>query len=208
MKKRVLALLLCVSTAISMTGCGSKGESVEATEAVENTESTEEVPAVPLAQYDLKGSDYVTLCDYSAIPVTISGDYDVTDQDVLDYVEKIFTQGGPFYTADPDKTTVEEGDIVNVDYVGKLDGEAFSGGTAEDQNIDVSNNSSTSGSAYIDGFTDGLIGASVRWMMNLHRNSLVRIPWMECTSRYASIWSQAQRALIKMIFTPLWRIIC
>ena len=51
MKKRVLALLLCVSTAISMTGCGSKGESVEATEAVENTESTEEVPAVPLAQY-------------------------------------------------------------------------------------------------------------------------------------------------------------
>ena len=161
MKKRVLALLLCVSTAISMTGCGSKGESVEATEAVENTESTEEVPAVPLAQYDLKGSDYVTLCDYSAIPVTISGDYDVTDQDVLDYVEKIFTQGGPFYTADPDKTTVEEGDIVNVDYVGKLDGEAFSGGTAEDQNIDVSNNSSTSGSAYIDGFTDGLIGASV-----------------------------------------------
>lgn len=74
-----------------------QGESVEATEAVENTESTEEVPAVPLAQYDLKGSDYVTLCDYSAIPVTISGDYDVTDQDVLDYVEKIFTQGGPLY---------------------------------------------------------------------------------------------------------------
>ena len=86
----MLALLLCVSTAISMTGCGSKSESVEATEAVENTESTEELPAVPLAQYDLKGSDYVTLCDYSAIPVTISGDYDVTDQDVLDYVEKIF----------------------------------------------------------------------------------------------------------------------
>mgnify|MGYP002095610713 CR=1 FL=1 len=28
---------------------------------------------------------------------------------------------------------MEEGDIVNVDYVGKLDGEAFSGGTAEDQ---------------------------------------------------------------------------
>lgn len=161
MKKRILALLLCASTVISMTGCGSKGESAEATEAVENTESTEEAPAVPLAKYDLKGSDYVTLCDYSAIEVTISGDYEVTDQDVLDYVEKIFTQGGPFYTADPDKTTVEEGDIVNVDYVGKLDGEAFQGGTAENQNIDVSNNSSASGTSYIDGFTDGLLGASV-----------------------------------------------
>ena len=161
MKKRILALLLCASTVISMTGCGSKGESAEATEAVENTESTEEAPAVPLAKYDLKGSDYVTLCDYSAIEVTISGDYEVTDQDVLDYVEKIFTQGGPFYTEDPDKTTVEEGDIVNVDYVGKLDGEAFQGGTAENQNIDVSNNSSASGTGYIDGFTDGLLGASV-----------------------------------------------
>ena len=161
MKKRSLALLLCASTVISMTGCGSKGESAEATEAVENTESTEEAPAVPLAKYDLKGSDYVTLCDYSAIEVTISGDYEVTDQDVLDYVEKIFTQGGPFYTADPDKTTVEEGDIVNVDYVGKLDGEAFQGGTAENQNIDVSNNSSASGTSYIDGFTDGLLGATV-----------------------------------------------
>lgn len=161
MKKRILALLLCASTVISVTGCGSKGESAEATEAVENTESTEEAPAVPLAKYDLKGSDYVTLCDYSAIEVTISGDYEVTDQDVLDYVEKIFTQGGPFYTADPDKTTVEEDDIVNVDYVGKLDGEAFQGGTAENQNIDVSNNSSASGTSYIDGFTDGLLGASV-----------------------------------------------
>lgn len=161
MKKRILALLLCASTVISVTGCGSKGESAEATEAVENTESTEEAPAVPLAKYDLKGSDYVTLCDYSAIEVTISGDYEVTDQDVLDYVEKIFTQGGPFYTADQDKTTVEEGDIVNVDYVGKLDGEAFQGGTAENQNIDVSNNSSASGTSYIDGFTDGLLGASV-----------------------------------------------
>ena len=161
MKKRILALLLCASTVISMTGCGSKGESAEATEAVENTESTEEAPAVPLAKYDLKGSDYVTLCGYNTIEVTISGDYEVTDQDVLDYVEKIFTQGGPFYTADQDKTTVEEGDIVNVDYVGKLDGEAFQGGTAENQNIDVSNNSSASGTSYIDGFTDGLLGASV-----------------------------------------------
>ena len=99
----------------------------------------------------------MTLCDYSAIPVTISGDYDVTDQDVLDYVEKDFTQGGPFYTADPDKTTVEEGRYCKRRLCRKLDGEAFSGGTAEDQNIDVSNNSSASGSGFIDGFTDGLI---------------------------------------------------
>lgn len=162
MKKRVLALILCAATAFNLTACGSKGEAAEATEAVENTESTQDdAVAVNLAKYDLNGEDYVTLCDYSEIPVTISGDYDVTDNDVLDYVEQIFTQGGPFYTADPSKTKVEEGDIVNVDYVGKLDGEAFEGGSAENQNIDVYANASAGGTGYIDGFTDALKGASV-----------------------------------------------
>lgn len=39
---------------------------------------------------------------------------------------------------------------------GKLDGTAFSGGTAENQNIDVYQNASATGTGYIDGFTDGL----------------------------------------------------
>ena len=133
---------------------------MEATETVEATESAS-VPSVELAKYDFNGTDYVTLCDYSAIPITITGNYDVNEGDVNNYVEQIFTNGGPFYTADDTKTTVEAGDIVNVDYVGKLDGEAFSGGTAENQNIDVSNNSSASGTNYIDGFTDDLLGAKV-----------------------------------------------
>ena len=41
------------------------------------------------------------------------------DQKVKDYFKQMFDNYGPFYMADPDKTTVEEGDIVNVDYVGK-----------------------------------------------------------------------------------------
>ena len=93
--------------------------------------------------------------------MTITGDYDVDDQKVKDYFKQMFDNYGPFYTADPDKTTVEEGDIVNVDYVGKLDGTAFSGGTAQNQNIDVYQNASATGTGYIDGFTDGLKGASV-----------------------------------------------
>lgn len=160
MKKRLLALLLCAVTAVGMTACGNKDN----TEAVENTESTENaesVPAVNLSQYDYNGTDQVELCDYSAVPVTFDGTYEVTEDEVQDYAEQVFASGGPFYVADESKTTIEEGDIANVDYVGKLDGEAFSGGSATDQNIDVSNNTSASGSGYIDGFTDGLLGASV-----------------------------------------------
>jgi trigger factor len=171
MKKKIVVLMLCTMMAVTALGCGGKknnaAEGTEIAESVNGTETTEaeaeaaveyESPA-----YDLKASDYVTLCDYSKVPVTITGDYDVDDQDAKDYFEQMFSYYGPFYVADDTKTTVGEGDIVNVDYVGKLDGEAFDNGSAEDQNIDVDNNCSagSQSSSFIDGFTDDLKGASV-----------------------------------------------
>lgn len=164
MKKRIVALLLSTMMAFSVIGCGNDKNTEDkgsATESVESTESAGtsvyETPA-----FDLKASDYVTLCDYENMEVTIEGDYEVGEQDVKDYFAQMFSTYGPFYQADETKTTIEEGDIVNVDYVGKLDGEAFDGGTAENQNIDVYNNSAAGGgTGYIDGFTEGLKGASV-----------------------------------------------
>jgi trigger factor len=166
MKKRVIALLLCAMTAVAMTGCGNNGENADSTEiagdAVEGTEAEEAADAGFVSMdFNYTAGDLVTLCDYSSIPVELTDDYEVNDDDVTDYLETLFSYYGPFYTADDTKTTVEEGDIVNVDYVGKVDGEAFDGGTAESQNIDVYNNTSASGSGFIDGFSDGLKGASV-----------------------------------------------
>ncbi len=161
--------MLCAMMAVTALGCGNKKnnatEGTEAAEAVNSTENAESTSAVEYESlsYDLDPSDYVTLCDYSKVPVTITGDYDVDDQDAKDYFEQMFSYYGPFYVADDTKTTVGEGDIVNVDYVGKLDGVAFDNGSAEDQNIDVDNNCSagSQSSSFIDGFTDDLKGASV-----------------------------------------------
>lgn len=168
MKKKVLALMLCAMTVVTMAGCGEKDGSAEGTEIVEGTESVEatettvsELPAVDLTKHNYDVEELVTLCDYSAVPLTITGDYEVTEQEVQDYFAQMFTTYGPFYKDDESKTTIEEGDIVKVDYVGKLDGEAFEGGSAEDQIIDVTNNCSVSGTGYIDGFTTGLMGHSV-----------------------------------------------
>jgi len=158
MKKRVMALLLCMAMVLTMTACGgSDGDSAK------NTESTQaSMPVVDLAKYEYNYTDYVTLCDYTAIPVELAEDYEITDEDVEAYVKEIFTYYGPFYVADETKTVVSEGDIVNVDYVGKLDGVAFEGGTAPNQNIDVSGNCAAGGyTSYIDGFTTGLMGAEV-----------------------------------------------
>ena len=62
-------------------GCGPESD-IEGTETVQpegsgitNVPEAEWKPAA--AAFDLNGSDYVTLCDYSAIPVTITGDYAV-----------------------------------------------------------------------------------------------------------------------------------
>ena len=100
MKKRTVALMLCAMMAFGAAGCGAK-ETDQATEATESAASTEDIAdsaasgtitSTPCASsaFDLRGSDYVTLCDYSAIPVTITGDYDVDDQKVKDYFKQMF----------------------------------------------------------------------------------------------------------------------
>lgn len=173
MKKNVVIWMLAAMLAMTAAGCGDDGkpepDGAAGTEAAGGTEAAEEpggaAAAEPVksesAAFDLKGADYVTLCDYSAIEVTIEGRYGVEDADVTAYLAQLLSDYGPFYTDDPDKTTIEEGDIVDVDYVGKKDGVAFDRGSAEHQLLDVSNNSSVDGSRFIDGFTDGLLGASV-----------------------------------------------
>ena len=168
MKRRLLALLMCAVCMLSMTACGTGND--EGTEIANGTEASDSVqvttednmPSPELAKYSFTYSDYVTLGDYSAIPVELSEDYEITDEDVENYIKEWFNYYGPFYKADDTKTVIEAGDIVNVDYVGKLDGVAFDGGTAKDQNIDVSGNCSADGTTrYIDGFTAGLLGAEV-----------------------------------------------
>lgn len=169
MKKKTIALMLSVMMALGAAGCGSAedGTADGGTEAVESTEAagaddTQDTEVTSASgAFDLKGSDYVKLCDYNAINVTITGDYDVDDAAVQEYFKSMFESYGPFYMEDTEKKTIEEGDVVNVDYVGKLDGVAFDGGTAEDQLIDVYANASPNGTTYIEGFTDGLKGASV-----------------------------------------------
>lgn len=159
MKKKAVVLLLCMVMAVS-SGCGSKDNSngVESTEAV--VEGTETALASADIEYDV--DDYVKLGDYKNIEVTLNeADYLVNEEAVNTYADQMISYYTP-YVADDTKTVVEAGDVVDVNYVGKKDGVAFDGGSADNQLIDTSNNTNaTSYSGYIDGFSDGLIGANV-----------------------------------------------
>ncbi len=57
---------------------------------------------------------------------------------------------------------IDNGDIVNIDYVGKKNGVAFDGGTAKAYDLIIGSNS------FIDGFESGLIGKNVGSKVNLN----------------------------------------
>lgn len=164
MKKRMIALLLCMTTVFAMTGCGNGSNgSQKGTEATTESSVQETYNGPSSAQMDIDLSKQVTkLADYKGIDVTITGDYDVTDEQVNERTLALLNYRGVKGAKVTDRDTVQDGDLVLVDYTGYHNNEAFDGGSATDVMIDVSNNcEATQQTGYIDGFSDGLIGAKV-----------------------------------------------
>lgn len=156
MKNKTLAILLCAAMVVSLGACGKTNKDSTSNNLSGNT-STElatEFSTEQLKEIKYDASDYVTLGDYKKIKVTVDKDYKVTDQEINDYIDKYIITNYPYYVASP-KTTVEEGDVANIDYEGMLDGKDFDGGT--DKNFDLQIGSNT----FIEGFEKGLIGATV-----------------------------------------------
>ncbi|ALP53530.1 trigger factor [Candidatus Tenderia electrophaga] len=75
---------------------------------------------------------------------------EVTDADVDRMLEKLRKQRAGWEDVD---RAAAEGDQLVIDFVGKIDGEAFEGGTAEDYTLELGSK------RFIEGFEDQLIGA-------------------------------------------------
>lgn len=154
MKKKILVLILAVCAMTLAGGCGNKKEESKQDNVQEDTkDDTEESGAVSQPQqveYDVEKC--VQLGEYMGLEVAL-GSYEVTEEDVKSNIESTLASY-PAYE-DTDKTTVEEGDIANIDYEGLKDGVAFDGGTAQGANLEIGSDS------FIDGFEDGLVGKKV-----------------------------------------------
>lgn len=155
MKKKLIVLLLAVCAMALAGGCGNKKEDSKTQENTQeesgdDTQGSSTVSKPEQIDYDVEKC--VQLGDYMGLEVTL-GSYDVTDADVKSHIESMLPSY-PEYK-DTDKTTVEEGDIANIDYEGLKDGVAFDGGTAQGANLEIGSDS------FIDGFEDGLIGKKV-----------------------------------------------
>lgn len=94
---------------------------------------------------DLDIDKYVVLNDYKNMKVTAYKP-EADDESIEQYINSTLLTGGITNRA------VEEGDVVNIDYVGKKDGEAFEGGTDRGYDLEIGSG------AFIEGFEEGLIG--------------------------------------------------
>ena len=162
MKKRAIMISMLLVMALSVTGCSqktatkdkdTKTEETAKTDDAEETESdntedtSEDTPTTAELMAGIDVEKCVTLGDYKGVTVekTIQS---VTDEDVQNEIDNALAN----YPVEVDQAA-KEGDTVNIDYVGKIDGEEFDGGI--DQGADLKLGSGK----FIDGFEDGLIGA-------------------------------------------------
>lgn len=156
--KAALSLALAALLGALAAGCGSAETETEETAQESAAETGTETAAEAETQdygpeaylNGINAADYVTLGEYKGIEVSVDAAV-VTDEYLQSYIDYVL-QSNMVKTEITDRP-VEEGDIVNIDYEGKIDGVAFDGGTA--QGYDLTIGSGT----FIDGFEDGLIGA-------------------------------------------------
>lgn len=151
MRKKLVAVTMCACLGMTLFACSKDNSNEETTTTSSGTGSSESETAytaddlVDDTASDLNLLDYVELADYKGLTLTKSVT-EVTEEDVKSEME------GTSVLLKSNDVTVEDGDTAVIDFVGKLNGVAFDGGTGTDYDLVIGSNS------FIDGFEDGLIG--------------------------------------------------
>ena len=165
-KNKILITAVAALTAVSMAACNSNstpeatttaettaaaGETAtESTAAaksvdpeVEKLENTE-VPEMP----DVKDMGYIKMADLSTITVETTPKQVVDDEMIDSQINSLLSS----YKDEVDEAA-KDGDTVNIDYVGTIDGVEFDGGSATGYNLTLGSGT------FIPGYEDQLIGA-------------------------------------------------
>ena len=131
MKKKIAVIAFIVMVLTLISGCKSKSE----------------------RPFDYDLSKYITLGDYIGIEYTYSVE-DVTDEVVNSYINSAMAEKGYGEETEVTDRAVQNGDEVNIAFVGRMNGEEFEGGSSESYDLIIGSNS------FIEGFEDGLIGVN------------------------------------------------
>lgn len=139
MKKRVYFVALFSALLLSLMACGKKEEEVVKTE-------------------DYNVDDYVVeLAEYKGVEYK-KEKIEVTDEELKAISKSLLAKH-------PEKKmegTIKNGDVANIDFVGKRDGVAFEGGTSKDFSLEIGSG------RFIPGFEEGLVGSKVGETVDLN----------------------------------------
>lgn len=155
MRKTLKFLAVGMMAAALLTGCGGNSNITDATttsagevETTTGTGETETTTGEEPTEFTIKDySNYVSLGEYKGLSVE---PIIVTEEEVSERIQQYF------------RDAVQEGDTVNIDYTGYLDGETFEGGSAEGAYLTIGSGS------FIDGFESGLVGVKIGETVDLN----------------------------------------
>lgn len=122
-KKSYIMAVAALSAAAILAGCSGKDNKDGA-----GSKKTEEKQAVYEDEaLNFKVTDYVKLGDYKGLEVSYPEPFEVSKEDVDDYIQSALEENTE-YKEDKERKA-QNGDSVNIDYTGTIDGEEFEGGT-------------------------------------------------------------------------------
>lgn len=126
MKKSVIALIVSVFAAASLVGCSGK-----------------------------ISNDIITINKYKGLEVKEVESVEVTDEDVDESIRSTMDVMGLSEEKEITDRPAQNGDVVTIDFVGKIDGVEFEGGAGKGYELGIGTNS------FIDGFESGIIGHTI-----------------------------------------------
>lgn len=168
MKKKTYLVILALCAAMAMTACGTSAGQKEETKSTAKSQDTadeKDSKAADSAESDsdkestgtVSGdtrlvsvddvSKYVTIGQYKGLSLDKSVEA-VTDDMVDGRIKEELQNKAEEVT----EGSVQNGDVVTINYVGTKDGVAFDGGTANNYELTIGSGT------FIDGFEDGIIG--------------------------------------------------
>lgn len=103
-------------------------------------------------------SQYIDIGEYSSIELDMYPD--VTDEDIENEINTLLLSMGE--TVEVTDRAAEEGDTLDIDFVGTVDGEEFEGGSYSGYSLTLGSGT------FIDGFEEGLIGAETGQTVTLN----------------------------------------
>ena len=134
MRKFVAVVATLMTTAMMLAACGNKYDDT----------------SIDVSKIDV--DKYVgTVGDYSHMEINTDAKMEISDENVDEYINYVLSSLGTT-NVEVDRAA-ESGDVVNIDFEGFRNGEAFQGGDSKAYDLELGSGT------FIPGFEDGLIGS-------------------------------------------------